>query len=109
MAELGIHGRLTSAQRRMVNRVVVDQRRNVDEFDDCTQRDLALTDLAYCSSGEQQQRRPQHLPLDAEKVLTDLFYQGKIGADDVSQLRENSIQLCLNWPLDSCQCSARHA
>ena len=100
VTEHGVDRGLTPAQHRVINRVIVNQSGEVNEFDDRRQRHVFATHLPRRLSRQQQQGRPKHLALHAEQVLVDLGDQWEIGDDDASEFFQNLIQLVPDRLLD---------
>jgi hypothetical protein len=81
VAEGGVGGAAAAAQPRLVDHVVVQEGRGVDEFDYRRQLkvDLASWLVAGGAAGEQQQRRAQALAAGGDDVLRHLAHQRHVG------------------------------
>ncbi len=82
---------MAAAQLRLVDDVVVEQRRGVDHLDDRRQRVVTLALVSAGARGKQNQRRAQPLAAPADDVIGDLPDQRDVGiearAKDLVDLR----------------------
>ena len=109
MREQAVDRRHPAAQRRVVHRIVMDQRRQVDELDDSGEGHRARVRGARPRRlrAEQQQRRPEQLPFHAQEVFVDFGDDREVRRDEAPQLVHHPIELPGHGPLDVRQGDAR--
>ena len=107
MREQGVDRGHTATQRRVVHRIVVHERGEVDQLHHRRERDGPGLAPAGSLMAEQQQRRAKQLPLHAQEVLVDLGDDGKVGGDDSAQLGDHALELLRHGPLDVPQGNGR--
>jgi len=101
--EQGVDRRHPAPQGRVVDRVVVHQRGQVDQLDRGGQRHRAGVPPAGRLVAEQQDRGPEELALGAQQVGADLGDAREVGGDDAVQLVGHARQLGLDGALDVAQ------
>ena len=83
VAEHLVGGIAAAPQRRLVDHVVVQQRRGVDELDHGRQAVAARVGATQCAAGQQQQGRAHTLAAGADDVLRDLADQRHVAVQAV--------------------------
>ena len=63
-----------------VDDVVVQQRRGVDELDNCGGRNMPLALIATCPRGQQGRQRPQTFAAAVDDVVGDLIHERDVAA-----------------------------
>ena len=80
VAPAAVHAAAAAAHGGLVDDVVVQQGRGVDELDHRGQQDRALAPVAAQPAGQQQQRGPDALAAALADVAADLAHQAHVGA-----------------------------
>jgi hypothetical protein len=93
VAEKRVRGRLSPTQTGLVDYVIMQQGGGVDEFDDSGEGVMLPPLVAACSSGENQQARPQALPAAADDVLRNLPDERHLGVKALAYYPVDGIQV----------------
>ncbi len=117
VAERGIEGGLAAAQHRVVDSVVVNQGRQMNQLNGRGERDLAVVQPFHRPGGKQQQRGAEQLATDPQQMGVGIADERKVRPDDADQSVEHLVQLVPHRILQSrqapwhdvgCHAIARH-
>ena len=87
-------------QRGVIDRVVVHQRREVDQLDHRREGQRVLRLLAAHAAREEEERRPEELAAHEEQVLVDLLDVREVGEHDAADLVAHTIEHVAHRSLD---------
>jgi len=79
----------------VIHRVIVNERREVDQLHHRSQGKRLFLGLSTNPAGQQEQRRPEQFPLKKKEMLVDLFDHGEVGHHNAAQLFSNPTQILL--------------
>lgn len=80
----------------MVDRVVVNERRQMHQLDHGGQRQRVVAGLTVDRIGEEHECRPEQLPLHEEEVLVDVLDHVEVGQHDPADLLADPVELLLH-------------
>jgi len=100
MAEQRVHRRHATAKRRMIDRIIVHECREVDQLESGRECDRLLFRSSFHFARQQQQRRPEQLAAHRKQVRADLAYEGELARDDRSHRARHIIELVADGELN---------
>jgi hypothetical protein len=109
MAEQRVDRRHSAAQRRMIDGVVVHQRREMHQLDDRGVRRRPRLRLSFDFARQQRQRRPEHLSAHAQEMVVDFADEAQLGGDDAADFVGDALEGVVHGRLDVAQRGRRGA